>query len=495
MVGMRSLKQLVESASATPLDSNDIARLHLLLADWQVLADLAAADLVLWVPTEQGRFIAIAHCRPGTSSTVHVEDIIGLYLPSAREERLKAAMDSKQMLRSTSARWAGTYSVSEVCVPVWHNDRVIAVITRETNIASPRLATGLEEWGMKAADTICEMIAAGVYPYESTPATAVSGNPRVADGAIFIDADGRVAHRTPPAVSCLRRLGIRHSMKGRILAEEITDKMVDATTVDESTPLVLMGRASWTTEISVNSSSITMRALPLIQDGQRIGAVILTRDVSEKRLHEQQLITKDATIREIHHRVKNNLQRVSALLRLQSRRSKQEGVREALAEAERRVQAIATVHEALSHNVDETVAFDDVLRSILRLVGTVTTTDRAVQIVTTGTFGILAAEQAQALATVLNELVANSIEHGLKDRDGHVWVDVKRECSDMMIVTVTDDGIGFEDGTPLTGLGTQIVNQMVRGDLRGTIEWSHRPEGGTVVTLRIRQESAWSSAG
>lgn len=488
---MRSLKQLVESASANPLAGEDIDWLHLLLADWQVLADLAAADLVLWVPTDQGRFIAIAHCRPGTSSTVHVEDIIGLYLPSAREERLRQVMESGQVVRSSSARWAGTYSVSEVCVPVRHQDRVIAVITREANIASPRLASGLEEWGVQAADLMCEMIAQGMYPYVSTPASAVSGAPRVADGVIRIDADGRVLHRTPPAVSCLRRLGIRHSVSGRILAEEITRVMVDSTTVDETTPLVLMGRASWTTEITVNASSITMRALPLYANGQRTGAVILTRDVSEKRLHEQELITKDATIREIHHRVKNNLQRVSALLRLQSRRSTQEGVREALAEAERRVQAIATVHEALSQNVDETVEFDEVLRSILRLVGAVSTTDHAVEIITTGTFGTLAAEQAQALATVLNELVANSIEHGLRERDGHVWVDVAKEEPGMLIVTVADDGVGFEDGTPLSGLGTQIVNQMVRGDLRGTIEWSHRDEGGTVVTLRIREESAW----
>lgn len=488
---MRSLKQLVESASANPLSSEEIDWLHLLLADWQVLADLAAADLVLWVPTDQGRFIAIAHCRPGTASTVHVEDIIGLYLPSAREERLHEVMHSGDVMRSSTARWAGTYSVSEVCVPVQRHGKVIAVITREANIATPRQASGLDEWGVKAADLICDMIADGLYPYASTPASAVSGAPRVADGVIRIDADGRVLHRTPSAVSCLRRLGIRHSVSGRILAQEITQVMVDAATVDESTPLVLMGRASWSTEISVNASSITMRALPLFERGQRTGAVILTRDVSEKRLHEQELITKDATIREIHHRVKNNLQRVSALLRLQSRRSTQEGVREALAEAERRVQAIATVHEALSHNVNETVEFDEVLRSILRLVGAVSTTDHAVEIVTTGSFGTLAAEQAQALATVLNELVANSIEHGLQERDGHVWVDVQRGDPGTLVVTVSDDGVGFKEGTPLSGLGTQIVNQMVRGDLRGSIEWSHREEGGTVVTLRIREESAW----
>lgn len=80
-------------------------------------------------------------------------------------------------------------------------------------------------------------------------------------------------------------------------------------------------------------------------------------------------MTKDATIREIHHRVKNNLQTVSALLRLQSRRSSEDAVKVALAEAERRVQAIATVHAALSQNVDESVDFDEVARTIVRMAG------------------------------------------------------------------------------------------------------------------------------
>ena len=157
----------------------------------------------------------------------------------------------------------------------------------------------------------------------------------------------------------------------------------------------------------------------------------------------------------------------------------------ALAEAERRVQAIATVHEALSQNVDETVNFDEVLRSILRMVGAVSSTDHAVEVITSGSFGSVGADHAQALATILNELVANSIEHGLKDRDGTVWVDAER-VNGSLVITVTDNGAGFEPGTPMSGLGTQIVNQMVRGELRGTIEWSLRPEGGTIVTLRVR---------
>ena len=86
---MRSLTDLAEEASNNALSEKDIEWLHLLLADWQVLADLSAADLVLWLPTDDERFIAAAHCRPATSTTVHVDDIIGLHLPVAREVEVR----------------------------------------------------------------------------------------------------------------------------------------------------------------------------------------------------------------------------------------------------------------------------------------------------------------------------------------------------------------------------------------------------------------------
>ncbi len=484
---MRSLTQLAEEASNNALSEKDIEWLHLLLADWQVLADLAAADLVLWLPTDADRFIAAAHCRPATSTTVHVDDIIGLHLPAAREVELKRAIATGQVVKSASAHWAGTYSMMETCVPVLHDGRIIAVVTREANLSSPRLSLGFEGWTVAAADTLCQMITRGEYPYDTTPTVTAHGVPRVLDGVLLIDADGRVLQTTPNAISCLRRLGIRTAVRGKILAQEVTNVIGDDTMIEESMPVVVMGRASWRVEIAAHSSTITMRALPLVDGRKRLGAVILTRDISEVRRREQELMTKDATIREIHHRVKNNLQTVSALLRLQARRSDQEGVKEALAEAERRVQAIATVHAALSQNVDETVDFDEVARSVLRLAGAVAQTEHAVEVVTVGSFGTIPADQAQALATVLNELVANSVEHGLAGRDGRIEVGVVRE-GDSLVITVTDDGVGFEPGTPMTGLGTQIVQQMVRGELGGTIDWSLRPEGGTLVTLKMRVE-------
>ena len=481
--------QLAEEASSTPLSEQDTDWLHLLRADWPVLADLAAADLVLWLPTDDGRFIAAAHCRPATSSTVHVDDIIGLHLPAAREVDLHRAIQTGKVVRSTAARWAGPYSMMDTCVPLCPAGRIIAVVPREENLSSPRLSLGFEGWTTAAADTLCQMIANGDYPYDSTPQVTSHGVPRVLDGALLIDADGRVQQVTPNAVSCLRRLGIRYDVKGKVLAQEITDVIGEGTFIEESMAVVVMGRASWRVEIAARASTISLRALPLVNGRKRLGAVILLRDVSEVHRHEQELMTKDATIREIHHRVKNNLQTVSALLRLQSRRSCEDAVKVALAEAERRVQAIATVHAALSQNVDESVDFDEVARTIVRMAGAIASTDHGVEVVTTGQFGTISADQAQALATVLNELVANSVEHGLADRDGRIEVSARREGLSMT-VTVADDGVGFAPGTPMTGLGTQIVQQMVRGELRGSIEWTPREGGGTLVTLMINLDPA-----
>ena len=132
---MRSLMQLAEEASSTPLSEQDIDWLHLLLADWQVLADLAAADLVLWLPADDGRFIAAAHCRPATSATVHVDDIIGLHLPAAREIDLRRALQTGQVVRSPAARWA-TVSGCTADNITWPLSATITARVRRPHVAS-----------------------------------------------------------------------------------------------------------------------------------------------------------------------------------------------------------------------------------------------------------------------------------------------------------------------------------------------------------------------
>ena len=139
---------------------------------------------------------------------------------------------------------------------------------------------------------------------------------------------------------------------------------------------------------------------------------MLLRDVTELRRRDRLLLSKDATIREVHHRVKNNLQTTSSLLRLQARRLPAGEGRTALNEAERRIRTIALVHEVLSRDPVEQVAFTDIVRPLVRMAEDgLSSSERAVTFEIVGDPGELPAEMATPLAVVLNELLQNAAEH------------------------------------------------------------------------------------
>jgi two-component sensor histidine kinase len=307
---------------------------------------------------------------------------------------------------------------------------------------------------------------------------------------VRLDYDGIITYASPNAVSAIHRLGWPGEVMGGSMSEIVTSVLRDSSPVDEGLPLVLTGRQPWRTEVGSRAAIVTMRAIPLTEAGQRFGALLLLRDVSELRRREQELLTKDATIREIHHRVKNNLQSVAALLRLQARRTDDEQARAALQEAERRVGTIALVHDTLSKGFDETVDFDEVADQGFRAVAEVAAYDKRIERQRTGdSFGRLRAEDATSLAMILSELVQNAIEHGFPgDTGGTVAVDVKRVVGvpgapDVLTVKIADDGVGIgTERRPGSGLGTQIVQSLVQ-DLRGTIRWTPAEPHGTQVTF------------
>lgn len=470
----------------TDLTDADLDWLHQLMADWQVIADLSTSDLVLWVHTSAGRFVAAGHTRPSGGTTVHLEDVIGRRMPLSREAMATEALISKQIRDATEPYWTGTTAVHEQYVPVVHEGRAIAVVTRETSVGVIGGGRIVERQMEELADILCRMMAEGSFPISGAGTTIRHGTPRVADGFLRLDADGAVRFASPNARSCFHRLGLEAELDGVLLAEAVTSIIPPRTPVDEALAVVLMGRQAWLTEVEASGVFLTVRSIPLTLEGRRLGAVLLVRDVTEVRRREQVLLNKDATIREVHHRVKNNLQTVSALLRMQARRASNEETRHALAEAERRVTTIATVHDALSHNVDERLDFDEVFSSVLRLAASVATPNGEVSTRMEGSFGIVDADIAQALATVLAELVTNAVEHGLDGRDGQVVVRAERQ-GDAVEVHVVDNGKGLIPGTLMSGLGTRIVTTLVRGELRGTIDWQPAQDGrGTDVVIHAR---------
>ncbi|ROR89816.1 sensor histidine kinase [Nocardioides aurantiacus] len=488
---MPSLQALARDRTA--LGADDVAWLSLLVADWQIIADLSFADLVLWLPATDGTgYWAGAQMRPTTGPTAYVDDLVGSFLPVGRRPLVDEALRDGRIAREGDPEWRDDVPVRVEAIPVRRDGRLIAVVGRHTNLQGVRTPSRLELSYLQTATELSQMIAQGSFPFPGDRSDHAD-TPRVGDGFIRVDAEGAVTYASPNALSVYRRLGLTGDLAGQPLAGLTRELVPPAMRPDEETiSAVLGGLSPRDTEIGNGQATVIVRALPLLPGGERTGALVLLRDVTELRRRDRELVTKDATIREIHHRVKNNLQTVAALLRLQARRIRVPEGRVALEEAVRRVGAIAVVHETLSQAFDESVDFDDVTDRLTRLVTDVGTSGGAVTARRVGSFGSIGSDAATPLAMVFTELLQNAVEHAFASRDGSgqrgtVEVRCARDV-DALEMVVEDDGIGLPDGFALessASLGLSIVSTLV-AEVGGTIALGRRDDGpGTRVVVRV----------
>ncbi len=464
----------------------DIDWLHKLVGEWQLLADLSFADLLLFAPAGAERFMCVAQIRPSTGPTAYQDDKVGHVVTVTDRPQLALALAEGRVCREGDPVWVEGVPIREEAIPVRHRGRFVAVVSRDGNLAGARSPSRLEIAYLHAANDLAQMIADGRFPVPgSTPPE--EGGPRVGDGFIRLDPDGTVSYASPNAMSAYRRLGHRGDLLGLDLSA-VTAELAAAGREAREEPVgaFVRGRLPRSGDVEAADAVVHLRAIPLRLAERDSGAVVLVHDVTELRRRERQLMTKDATIREIHHRVKNNLQTVAALLRLQARRLASPEARAALEESVRRVSAIALVHETLSLTLDEVVPFDEIAAAILAMLADLAAQER-VDIDLEGSFGRLPARVATSLAMVVTELVQNAVEHAYGGRAGRVVVRVDRGGGRLRVV-VLDEGAGLPEGFGLDGsdrLGLQIVRTLVRGELGGGLLLERRRDGGTAATVDV----------
>jgi two-component system, sensor histidine kinase PdtaS len=470
----------------------DVEWLHMLLSDWQLLADLSFADLVLWALLRDGSgWVALAQIRPVTAPTAIPDDIVGAVRPAGTRPFLDVALQERRICREGDPEWTTGVPVRHETIPVTRGGGVIAVIERSTNLSAARTPSRMDLAYLRAADDLAQMVAAGIFPRPGEQPTLVR-SPRVGDGLLRLGRSGRVTYASPNGLSAYRRLGLTADLVGAELGPLTARLGATGRPRDDSLMLTASGRAHMETEVEGNGSVVQLRAIPLVVSGARSGALILLRDVTELRHRERELITKDATIREIHHRVKNNLQTVAALLRLQARRLKAAEARAALEEAVRRVGSIAIVHETLSHAPDEIVDFDDIASRVAMMAAEVSAPEARVKPGLSGKFGLLPAAVATPLALVLTELLQNALQHGLTRPTGAVLggsLEVAAQrLNGQLTVTVSDNGVGLPEDFDLdstVSLGLQIVRALVVAELGGRLEVAPQSGGGTRVLVEV----------
>ncbi|MFX0591798.1 histidine kinase N-terminal domain-containing protein [Melissospora conviva] len=496
---MSTLRDLAEEHTA--LRPADIDHLHRVAGDWQLLSDLSFADLLLWVPVDDDEtFVCLAQVRPTTAPTAYQDDQVGRIVGGPEVAHLTVAYRQGRIWREGDPVWYGDVPARHEAIPVrlraadGEAGEIIAVIGRDTNLSTARSPSQLELNYLTTADDLAQMVADGTFPSVRHPGETTSA-PRVGDGLIRLDAGGKVTYASPNAQSACRRLGFSAHLVGEDLAgliRRLATDPLEGTDVANGMLAALRGESPPRRELDARGATVLTRAVPLMPAGVPIGALVLVRDVTEVRRRDRALMTKDATIREIHHRVKNNLQTVAALLRLQARRVGIPAAKAALEESVRRVASIALVHETLSMSSDEEVEFDGILDRIANAAGEVATIEPSVRMRREGSFGVLSAEIATSLAMVLNELLLNAVEHGFDPEhppaEPPETVVTAHRFRKQLQITVADNGRGLPadfDAERNGRLGLQIVRALVAGELRGTIELRNRAGGGAEAVLVV----------
>jgi two-component system, sensor histidine kinase PdtaS len=488
-------------AEHTMLPGNAVDHLHAVVGEWQLLADLSFADYLMWVRRDDGALVCVAQCRPNTAPTVMQTDAVGSVVTADRAplvaEAFAAAAAGAHVRETGKIEAAQQYSrqlpgTHVAASPVRYGEQVVAVLTQhQTELAAERSSGHLETAYRECATNLLHMLAEGAFPDVRDVAMSRS-TPRAGDGFIRLDVNGVVAYASPNALSAYHRMGLTSELEDQNLVEVtrplISDPFEAQEVAEHMQDLLACGKGM-RIEVDAGGATVLLRTLPLVVHGCSAGAAVLIRDVTEVKRRDRALISKDATIREIHHRVKNNLQTVAALLRLQARRTVNAEGREALIESVRRVSSIALVHDALSMSVDEQVNLDEVIDRILPIMNDVASVDRPIRINRVGHLGVLDSDRATALIMVITELVQNAIEHAFDPaaQEGSVTILAERSAR-WLDVVVHDDGRGLPEGFSLEksdSLGLQIVRTLVSAELDGSLGMREGPDHGTDVVLRV----------
>jgi two-component sensor histidine kinase len=459
--------------------------------------------------------------RPSNSATVVEHDLVGQTVASIDWPLAVLTVETGEVTRGEVLLELGEEPVRLHCIPVRCEGKTVAVLARLAAGAGRRPGH-LERTYRDLFERFAVMISESTFPFPSEE-VATEEAPRVGDGVVVVDEEGRVRYASPNATNALHRMGMYSQTEGR----RLTDLGIEESAIEWAlaSALPVVEEVERRPDVTV-----LLHCIPLMADDVVTGCLVLLRDVTDVRRLDRLLLSKDAAIREVHHRVKNNLQTISALLRLQARRLPRGEGRVALFEAERRVRSIAIVHEILSREPSDQVPFDEIVTSLIRMAEDSVVQGRGLTFEVTGELGEVPADVATPLAVVLAELLQNAVEHafthvgteeesapadstttadGLSTEatqavqavqavqatqpQGRIRVHLVNDLS-ALTLEVIDNGSGLPEGFDIDAtqsLGLSIVRDLVRSQLDGTITMRDRrgdePPGthGTIVAITL----------
>src|ERR1700694_4045675 len=200
-----------------PLDISGWGHLQRLMGTWGMLADLSFSDLLLLVPAvgaPTGEFTVLDQIRPTTSQTLHREDLVGIQLTATERPLAARCWRTGQITEGELPTRGRAERARNQCIPVRHEGKVIAVLSRESYFGVGLRPGELERVYLELFGRLARMIVDGVFPFATDEAT-VAESPRVGDGVMVLGREQRVSYVSPNAVNALHRLGVHSALDGK----------------------------------------------------------------------------------------------------------------------------------------------------------------------------------------------------------------------------------------------------------------------------------------
>ncbi|MHB1356079.1 MAG: sensor histidine kinase [Anaerolineae bacterium] len=471
-----SVRDVIRHAA---LDEEDAALLEMIAGDLPILADISRSDVQLLCRAGSGLAVVVAQAGPHSVKPIYGTNRVGTTVTAHTNPEVIRALATKPNPSIVYTLDIGGGTVARQVFPVRSaKGLLIAVLAKDSYwLTHERQKHRAKVFQRAIVDFIAMVLRGELIDGDSLTSFGEH------DGIVYIGADRSVLYMSGVASGLYRHLGYRDSMVGHRINElsihdqqlfnqvaseqhciERQDEQDGLTWVRKALPLYRLSATKW------NRTRFWQR-----KPATRLhGVLILVHDATEAVQSQREIESKMALICEVHHRVKNNLQIIASLMRMQARRVTSDEAREVLHESVNRVLSVAVVHEFLSQNATGTINLQDVAHRILsQMQQGLIDPSKHIQLNVKGDAIWLPAERATQCALVINELVQNALEHGLEHRDqGIVNVELV-DLGDQVQILVSDNGEGLPEGFQLStssNLGLRIVSNLVERDLRGKFD-------------------------
>jgi len=452
------------------------------------VADITKADAFIYYPASDGKATIVAHARPHSLSPLYQEDLTGRQVSLSEKPLVAKALHRRGHWRRQGSHLSGEAPVIEESYSIWdEKGRVIGALVFESNLLEYERRRRRSSVFQLALYYLHEMARRGLM--EQAESFSPVGE---LDGILVVDNQGIIRYISGIAANLYRKIGLMRDLRGQTLsALPLTDRRLLKAALSEGSFIEEEGRAEGNVWVR--------KVLPIYEPPNRwqellspwlgrpvvrlAGAMMVIHDATEERRKEQELKVKTAMIKEIHHRIKNNLQTVAALLRLQARRVTSEEAKTALKDSVHRILSMAVIHEFLSEHDSGLINIKEICRRIMKQAQEgMLIPEKQIRMEFYGPDIELPSEQATACALVINELIQNALEHGYRDRTtGTISVHLE-DLEDRVKIVVHDDGQGLPEGfdpVKANSLGLQIVRTLVQDDLGGEFHLESKDGQGT----------------